>query len=211
MKIAIAGKPSETTNYVKYVSSIGATPVVSLAKDVLDTCDGLVLPGGGDITPAFFGEKNHGSRHIDTELDIQKFDALHLFLQNRRPVLGICKGLQVINVALGGTILQDIPTAARHQYENGDQYHHTVILEGSWLYKLYGACAMVNSAHHQAIGKIGKHLLPIQHCPEDGCIEAIVHESLPVLGVQWHPERIAPSRSMLSGRKVLAYFVSLLS
>ena len=67
MKIAIAGKPSETANYARYVSSLGATPVVSLETDKLDACNGLILPGGGDITPAFFGEKNHGSRLIVQE------------------------------------------------------------------------------------------------------------------------------------------------
>lgn len=211
MKIAIAGKPSETANYVRYVSSLGATPVVSLETALLDTCDGLILPGGGDITPAFFGEKNHGSRNIDTELDILQFSAMKQFLQARRPILGICKGLQIINVAFGGNILQDIPTASRHRYENGDQYHQTVIAEGSWLYALYGPQAIVNSAHHQAIGRLGKGLSCIQQCPKDQCIEAIVHEDLPVLGVQWHPERIDQSRTMLSGEKVLTYFVSLFS
>lgn len=211
MKIAIAGRPSETTNYVRYVSSLGATPVVSLETDRLDDCDGLLLPGGGDITPAFFGEKNHGSRNIDTELDILQFGAMKHFLHSRRPILGICKGLQVINVAFGGTIQQDIATACRHRYDNGDQYHHTVIEEGSWLHGLYGTYAIVNSAHHQAIGRLGKGLACVQHCPEDHCIEAIVHENLPVLGVQWHPERIDRNRSKLSGEKVLAYFVSLLS
>lgn len=128
------------------------------------------------------------------------------------PVLGICKGLQIINVALGGTILQDLdPSAAkRHQYDAGDKYHETIIWENSWLYRLYGKEAIVNSAHHQAIGRLGKDLHAVQHCPADGCIEAVAHENLPVIGVQWHPERIDSRKSDTNGQKVLAYFSSLI-
>ena len=70
MKIAIAGKKTATENYVRYVDSVGIEPRVTLNLGEITVCDALILPGGGDITPAFFGEKNHGSHNIDTELDI---------------------------------------------------------------------------------------------------------------------------------------------
>lgn len=190
MQIAIVGRKKSTANYEKYIHSLPAVPVVTLSMGELSSCDALLLPGGGDITPAFFGENNSGSYNIDTELDIIQFQALDYALRLHLPVLGICKGMQVINVAFGGTITQNLPTASFHRYNGQDQYHPTTILESSCLYKLYGKEIMVNSAHHQGISKIGNGLSPIQWCPVDNCVEAIVHDNLPILGVQWHPERI---------------------
>lgn len=210
MKIAIAGKKTATENYVRYVAGMGLEPLVTLNLGDIAVCDALLLPGGGDITPAFFGEKNHGSRSIDTELDILQFQALDLCIRERKPVLGICKGMQVINVGLGGTVIQDLKTAGLHEYNDGDQYHATVVENTSWLHRLYGGGITVNSAHHQSIGKPGNGLRVIQRCEADGCPEAFVHESLPILGVQWHPERLDAARTKLSGEKVLSYFVSLI-
>ena len=104
MQIAIAGKKSETKNYTAYVEKCGFTPLVTLNTGDIAHCQGLILPGGGDITPAFFGEKNHGSKNIDTELDILQLQSFDYCLRNRIPVLGICKGIQLINVGLGGSI-----------------------------------------------------------------------------------------------------------
>ena len=212
MKIAIAGKPEKATNYVRYVESIGAVPVVTLLASEIVECRGLLLPGGGDITPAFYGERNHGSADIDTELDILQLQAFDLAVQTGMPVLGICKGLQIINVGLGGTLVQDLEPdmGERHRYDEGDKYHDSVIERASWLYSLYGGEATVNSAHHQAIARLGKGLSVASRCPLDGCIEAIGHGSLPVVGVQWHPERIDFERSGTDGRRVLEYFVSLI-
>lgn len=206
MKTAIVGRKPDTDNYVRYVQGQGHTPVVTLNLNDVTKCDCLLLPGGGDITPAFFGEQNHGSRRIDTELDILQLQALDFCIKKRIPVLGICKGLQVINVGLGGTLYQDMPTAEIHSYDNGDKYHDTVIEKDSWLYDLYGEHAMVNSAHHQAIRDLGSGLAAVQHCPQDGCIEAVVHRELPIWGVQWHPERIDSRFTAISGDQVLAYF-----
>ena len=89
-------------------------------------------------------------------------------------------------------------------------YHSTVTLKDSILHKLYGESPVVNSAHHQAIKELGSGLSAIQWCPDDNCIEAIVHTRLPILGVQWHPERIDEKRAMISGQKLLTYFVSLI-
>lgn len=206
MKVAIVGRKPDTDNYTKYVLRQGHTPVVTLNIRDMAGCDRLLLPGGGDITPAFFGEQNHGSRKIDTELDILQFQALEHCIKKHIPVLGICKGVQVINVGFGGTLYQDMPTARFHSYEDGDKYHDTLIEKGSWLYELYGDRAIVNSAHHQAIKELGSGLSAVQHCSKDDCIEAIVHRDLPILGVQWHPERIDSGRAKISGEQVLAYF-----
>ena len=83
----------------------------------------------------------------------------------------------------------------------------TNIKKGSILYDLYGEEAVVNSAHHQCVKQLGKGLVPIQWCPEDNILEAFVHESLPILGVQWHPERIKSEFTTTSGDQLLAHFL----
>lgn len=201
MKIAIVGRKADTTNYEHYVLALPATPIVTLSPGELSGCDGLILPGGGDINPSLFGEQNTASRNIDTELDILQLQALEYALSHSLPILGICKGMQIINVAFGGTITQHLPTAELHRYREGDQYHSTIISETSCLYPLYGSHLMVNSAHHQGINKIGAVLTPIQWCEADNCVEALIHETLPVLGLQWHPER-------LHDTTLLSYFAS---
>lgn len=208
MKIAIVGRKKDTINYERYVSTMHAIPVITLSPTALSSCDALLLPGGGDITPAFFGEYNNGSVNIDTELDILQFQATDYALRLSLPILGICKGMQVINVAFGGTITQDLPTAGIHRCQNGDQYHKTTIAPDTCLSALYGTHAFVNSAHHQGINRPGNGLLPIQWCDEDNCIEAICHQTLPILGLQWHPERLDVSKTDVDGDAVLSLLCS---
>lgn len=221
MKIAILGRKKDTVNYENFIKRLPATPLTTLSPGELSHCDALILPGGGDITPAFFGEHNTGSRNIDTELDILQFQALEFCLKRNLPVLGICKGMQLINVAFGGSIIQDMPDASLHRYLNGDQYHPTDIAPDSCLYQLYGSRLTVNSAHHQCIGQLGTDLLPIQWCTHDNCIEGIIHRSRPILGLQWHPERLVSSEvpeyqkphshSDSSGYPILQLFASWIS
>lgn len=213
MKIAIVGRAVDLGNYVKYVESVSLEPVPTLSTGEAACCDGLILPGGGDITPAFFGEKNNGSRNIDTELDILQLQAFEIALRKSIPVLGICKGMQIINVGLGGTLVQDMTPAscAIHRYDNGDKYHASVIEKDTCLHTLYGESAIINSAHHQSVKRLGEGLRAIQWCPKDQCVEALIHETLPVIGVQWHPERIQGTKATLSGGPLLSYFVSLIS
>lgn len=211
IKIAIVGKKADTANYVRFVQRTGAVPKVTLSPGEVAHCHALILPGGGDITPAFFGETNHGSRNIDTALDIIQLQALDLAVRKKIPVLGICKGMQIINVGFGGTITQELKTAALHRYGGGDQYHITTIQKNSPLHSLYGDTCIVNSAHHQGLNRLGAGLQAIQHCPLDHCIEAISHRHYPVLGLQWHPERINPEIAQIDGTKIMSYFFSLFS
>lgn len=209
MKIAILGRKKDTVNYENFIRKMPAIPLTTLTPGDLSHCDALLLPGGGDITPAFFGELNTGSRNIDTELDILQFQALEFSLRRNMPVLGICKGMQLINVALGGTIIQDMPDSTLHRYQNGDQFHPTTIAADSCLHNLYGNEAIVNSAHHQCIGKLGNDLHPIQWCTSDHCVEALVHKTRPILGLQWHPERLKLPE--ISGEPLLPLLASWIS
>ncbi len=188
-RIWIAGASEKCENYQHALHKNQVTVVTSTKIPDLRFIDGLLLPGGGDIEPAFFGQENKGSKNIDVFIDQLQFSALALFVLLKKPVLGICKGLQIMNTYFGGDIIQDLPSAQIHSYIEEDQFHPTQIEKNSYLDQLYGRELTVNSAHHQGIGRLGKGLFPVQ-TSKDGVIEGIAHDSLPIYGVQWHPERM---------------------
>ncbi len=197
MTLAIVGEEKDTIRYVTFFSHLFT---IRVTKDIsnLTGCGGLLLPGGGDIHPSYWGEENIACKNINLTLDEIQFRAFDFALSRGLPILGICKGMQLINVALGGTLTQHLTTAALHRYTDADQYHNTHLKKRSLLNKYLGDEAVVNSAHHQAVNKIGSPLLPIQWCQSDSCVEAIAHTSLPVLGLQWHPERLLPQKTTIS-------------
>ncbi len=189
IKVGIAGRIHQTKNYENACLQLGMTPCTSLSLSKLSTCDVLILPGGCDITPGFYGQEKRGSRTIDTELDLLQFQALEFFVRTKKPVFGICKGMQLINVYFGGTLIQHLPNTDAHQQSEGDLLHSSYITEDCILSDLFGREFIINSNHHQAVDKLGQHLKVVQ-MSLDGVVEGFYHENLPIFAVQWHPERM---------------------
>ncbi len=190
-RAAIAGCAQNVPNYVAALEAVGIEPVVTLDPGEAVRCGGLLLPGGGDVDPARFGEENRGSVYIDRDLDEAQLAILDAFVKAGKPVLGICRGHQVVNVYFGGGLVQHLPTAEDHMaHDHMDSVHAVEIGPGSVLRRLYGADAAVNSSHHQGLAAMGRGMRVTALAP-DGVIEAAEHESLPILTVQFHPERMA--------------------
>ena len=206
MKIGIVGKPQDTYNYEYMLHTLQVPFLTSLTIGELTTCDALIFPGGGDINPALYGKPNLGSHNINTELDLLQLRALEQAVKSTMPILGICKGMQLINIGLGGTLIQHMDTASLHTDTAKDVYHPTITTEDSFLFPLYGASFPVNSRHHQAVDKLANGLIPVQWCPDDSCIEALCHATLPIMGVQWHPERL--HTDSITGIPLFQYFLS---
>lgn len=159
--------------------------------------DGLVLQGGADISPQSYGEEPaHPDWAGDRLRDAYEMELLHEFMEAGKPVLGICRGLQLINVAMGGTLYQDIEsqyeTPAVHLHADYDRHAHQIVWEpDSGLARLYPerSTGGVISIHHQAIRALGRGLKVEARSRDDGLIEAIRLEGRQyVLGLQWHPE-----------------------
>lgn len=196
-KVLIAGRLEDVKNYIYALTKAGVEPIVSLVLPTpegynADDFAGLVLPGGNDVDPALFGQENCGSRTIERELDIAQLGIMDIFVSAKKPVLGICKGCQVINIYFKGNIIQDLNNNVHHQAYHGEAVKHGAFtLPGNPLYELFGGGEIIiNSSHHQAVDRLGDGLKVCQYS-DDNVAEAIMHETLPVLGVQWHPERMA--------------------
>ena len=201
--ILLYGAPRQFPNYERALVQAGA--VVRFGDG--DGCDGLLLPGGGDIHPARYGQKLLNCRQVDERRDQEELDTCRRFLAQGKPVLGICRGMQVLNVALGGTLLQHVEG---HGGSGGqDGLHRTMTSSGGFLRHLYGRQFSVNTAHHQALDQLGYGLLPVQWA-EDGVVEGIEHRALPAWGVQWHPERLGEGgrrRDTVDGRRFFSFFL----
>jgi putative glutamine amidotransferase len=190
--------------YLRAVQRAGGVPVllpphldIASRDELWRRVDGLLLTGGGDLDPERFGEVPHATVYeISSARDQLELGLVDAALDAGVPLVAICRGIQVLNVALGGTLWQDVPsdlgtTIAHSQKERRDQATHPVTVSGeTQLAEVLGAHEIVvNSFHHQAIRKLGSGLREVAWAP-DGVIEGVELAGAPalVLGVQWHPE-----------------------
>ena len=172
--------------------------------------DGFLIPGGWDINPALYHEENTASLNISDELDYFQMQAVCYAVSHKIPILGICRGMQLLNVYFGGSLIQNIPHTDRHARDKGsqaDKVHPVTALSGTYAAALYGKERFfVNSSHHQAVDNAVMY-------SDDHLIEGICHESLPVIGVQWHPERMTGAFRRIDtedGRPVFEKFLSMI-
>jgi putative glutamine amidotransferase len=192
--------------YFDALEAAGATPVgisASLSeanlRELFDLCDGLCLPGGPDVQPTLYGEEIRADCkvEVDPELDRAEMLLARWALEVDKPLLAICRGAQVLNVALGGTLWQDVGTmlATEHNHyppsSRGEVTHHIEVTPASRLHTIAGDARVdVNSMHHQAVRDLGRDLV-VSARAHDGLVEAVEHPGRRfVVGVQCHPEEL---------------------
>jgi putative glutamine amidotransferase len=194
----------QMTDYVESVRRAGGVPAdVALSDDpaaVVGRCDGILLTGGGDIDPARYGATAHATYDAaEPGRDTFEIALVEAAMAARRPIFAICRGMQVLNVALGGDLIQDIPSevnGAVHHDVREPRYalaHEVWATQGSRFATLMrdklvdGESCQVNSRHHQAVRHVGRGLEVVATSP-DGVIEAVEGQGPFCLAVQWHPE-----------------------
>ncbi len=201
-----------STEYIQAIEKIGAFVVLlphttdqdKIVRQV-SHCDGFLMPGGDDVTPHLYGEEPL----IKLGQCDEKVDEYHLritkeIVEQDKPFLGICRGAQVLNIALGGSVYQDVSYHSenvllhRQSGKRHDLCHKVYFQKGSKLYKLFGENMLVNSFHHQSISTLSPKLM-ISAVASDGIVEAV--ESLTskfCIGVQWHPEIMVYNHSIMN-------------
>ncbi|GAW92516.1 gamma-glutamyl-gamma-aminobutyrate hydrolase family protein [Calderihabitans maritimus] len=190
-------------NYCRVIEACGGLPFIlpavttkELIKNYCERLDGLILSGGGDVDPTFFGEEPlPGCGKIDPERDYWEINLVQKWLTTGKPLLAICRGMQVLNIAAGGDIYQDIysqlSVTIKHQQEAPPWHptHHVSIIPDTKLYSIMGKLSWrVNTFHHQAIRRPAPGFT-VSARAADGVVEALEATSFGfVIGVQWHPE-----------------------
>jgi putative glutamine amidotransferase len=194
-----AGAGENALRYLSLVSAAGMVPVLitpGASTSLLARLDGLLLPGGPDIAPSRYGHQPHPQLEaVDDELDSLELDFVSAARARKLPVLGICRGQQLLNVALGGTLHQHVVDHPQWGDDPGAPVHDVQILTGTYLHRTLGVdVTTVNSGHHQAIDRLAP---PLRRAAvsTDGQIEAVEAPDLLVMAVQWHPEEMPDATS----------------
>jgi putative glutamine amidotransferase len=197
-----AGRYSLPVEYVSAVQRAGALPVLippgsPQPERYLDLVDGVILAGGGDIAPRHYGGDEHETLYgVDADRDALELALARAVLARKYPTLAICRGMQVLNVALGGTLIEHLPSVVGeqilHRKPPRDPTPHAVnVKPDSRLAALAGTALEPQSWHHQAIRELAPGLSAVAHAP-DGTIEAVELDGAPwLIAVQWHPELTA--------------------
>jgi putative glutamine amidotransferase len=201
--IGIASLDSEP--YVRAIRDSGGVPVVlpntdgdtQRIEEYLQRLDGLLLPGGADIPPSEYGEEAHESVRLlsDERFRFEKALTTAWIERTNKPLLGICLGSQWINVASGGSLVQDIPSTVGSNHRGVN--HPVTLTPDSKLSAIFGTTELeVNSLHHQSVKDVGRHLRVVARAP-DGVVEATesTDPNRFLIGVQWHPEKLMPDNT----------------
>ena len=145
--------------------------------------DAIIIPGGHSVTPSMYGaERDPATKDTDIDKDKFQFAAVEKYVEAEKPILGVCRGMQLLNNVLGGTTIQDMPDGWHKKYR------YVTIAEGTWMYALLGKEAETYHYHHQCVDKLGDGLYATEWDSASGCIEAYEHKTLPIYGLQWHPD-----------------------
>jgi len=181
-------------DYSQAVIAAGGIPVfLPLDLDpaaVVDRIDGLLVTGGDDIAPGRYGAEAVAQTHPpEPTRDDFELAVLDRAYERELPTLGICRGLQLVNVHAGGTLHQHVPEHAYLDEPGSVEQHKVAIEDGSVLADLYGPAKAVNSLHHQSVDQLGEGLR-VTASTNDGGVEGLEHNDLPVVAVQWHPEML---------------------
>ena len=180
-------------DYARGVLAAGGLPVHlpldAAPEEFADHLDGVLISGGADVNPKRYGAQPDPTTEFEDVRDDYEFALLDLATERELPVLGICRGLQLLNVHSGGTLHQDVPTHARYDIDPATLSDTITINSGSTLAELYGPSAEVNSLHHQTVDVVGADLT-VTARSGDGTVEGLEHDELPMIAVQWHPEML---------------------
>ena len=206
-------------DYVNAIIKAGALPVLipvtaneQYLNEILNHIDALLVTGGEDVNPIVYNESYHLLQGDSSyERDMFDISMIKKCVELKKPMLGICRGLQIINVAFGGTLYQDISEVSdsvhNHRQKEEKYYpiHYITNEKDSFLYSIFNERCAVNSFHHQSIKVLGDGI-KVTSRADDGVVEAIEHVELPIYGVQFHPEMMAEKNNNM--QTIFNHFVN---
>lgn len=182
-------------DYLKYVEGKFipiALPIDKNIDELLELCDCFLITGGDDMDSSWYNQERHPKTcNVEIEMDILDKTVIEYAVETKKPLFGICRGLQSLNVFLGGSLIQDIPNDTHKNLKDNVTIELTG--EGRYLKKIYSNESLINSYHHQGIAKLSDDLIPC--IVSNGLIEAVEHKTLPIYAVQWHPEKLSDIES----------------
>lgn len=192
--------------YIELVNRYNFVPIILSSttdrlKELMDICDCFLLPGGDDMDSKYFNEENNPHNVlVDPKIDVLDYKVIEYALKHRKPILGICRGLQVLNVYFGGSLIQHIEDNS-HKKNYDDELE---LVEDSSLKGILNEKFIINSFHHQKIGRLGKGI-KVEGLSK-GVIELITHEEYPIIATQYHIEKLKDENSDAT----MKYFISLI-
>ena len=191
-------------DYIEFIETAGGVPillpVIGNLREVaslVERVDGIIITGGVDVDPTYYGEENTHSLGVNQQRDTFELKLIEEARKRKVPIMAICRGSQVLNIAFGGSLYQDIPTSVKdsvkhtREADDPETFHKARLIGNSFLNEIFGAEEItINSSHHQAVRKPGEGLTVICKAV-DGIVEAFqCRQDFCTVGVQWHPERL---------------------
>ena len=183
--------------FIEYVKLAGFTPIIlpmlTDIDDLLNICDAFLITGGDDLHSKWYNEElspKAGTIHLEMD-EVDKY-VIEYAIKTKKPMMGICRGLQAINVFMGGSLIQHIEDNSHKEIANNVEF--ITVKNGSVFDRVYNDNSKINSYHHQCIKTLAPNFTICGY--SHNCIEAICHNELPIIAVQWHPERIMDEESI---------------